>query len=97
MESRRIDFGSAVEAVSTSQLANHSQVHGGAYPFINLPPAIGKFTVSSAEMIELLSKRTDDEIDAIAKQADSAEVQGVQLSLYGRAWVGACYWEKASP
>lgn len=85
-----------VEApVSTSRLPNRSKAHASTYPFADLPlTAAGKFTVSSAEMIELLSLRTDNEIDAIVKQADSAELQGFQLSLYARCWVGGCCWER---
>jgi hypothetical protein len=80
---------------STSQLANHNLTYGSAYSFVNLPlTANGKFTVSAAEMIVQLAKRTDDEIDAMVKQAGGAELQGVQLSLYGRCTVGAYCWEK---
>ncbi len=82
-------------AVSTNQLANHNLACGNTYSFVNLPlPANGKFTVSAAEMIALLSKRTDDEIDAIVKQADNAELQGLQLALHARCWVGGCCWER---
>lgn len=94
-ESTNSAHDSAAKASTSCAEANHSQTHRSAYSFGTLPlSANGKFTFSAAKMIELLSKRTDDEIDAIARQADTAEVQGVQLSLYGRAWVGACYWEK---
>ena len=88
------DFAGA--KASTNRAAANLKVGlGNNNSFFNLPlTAAGKFTVSAAEVIEQLSKRTDDEIDAIARQADTAEVQGVQLSLYGRAWVGACYWER---
>jgi hypothetical protein len=87
--------GNAEAAVSTSKLAENNLANGNVYSFVNLPlSAAGKFTVSSAEMIVQLSKRTDDEIDALVKQAGGAESQGVQLSLYGRCSVGACCWER---
>ena len=59
-----------VEApVWTSRLPNRNKAHASTYPFADLPlTAAGKFTVSSAEMIELLSLRTDNEIDAIVSR-----------------------------
>jgi hypothetical protein len=75
--------------------ANHNLASESAPSFVNLPlTANGKFTVSAAEMTVQLAKRTDDEIDALVKQASGAELQGVQLSLYGRCMVGAYCWEK---
>ena len=42
-------------------------------------------------MREVLDDHLDDMVD---KQAGSAELKGVHLSLYGRCTVGACCWER---
>jgi plastocyanin len=90
-----VEVSGARSVDSTNQPAIHNLAYGSAYSFVNLLlEENGKFTVSAAEMTAQLAKQTDDEIDAMVKQANGAELEGVQLSIYGRCTVGAYCWEK---
>ena len=83
------------KAATIQPSAARNLAHGNAFSFVNLPlTANGKFTVSAAEMIVQLAKRTEDEIDSMAKRTSAAELQGIQLTLYGRCTLGALCWEK---
>ena len=83
------------KAATIQPSAARNLAHGNAFSFVNLPlTANGKFTVSAAEMIVQLAKRTDDEIDALVKRTSGAELEGIQLTFYARCTVGACCWER---
>jgi len=83
------------KAATIQPSAARNLAHGNAFSFVNLPlTANGKFTVSAAEMIVQLANRTEDEIDSMAKRTSAAELQGIQLTLYGRCTLGALCWEK---